>query len=124
MKFITRMFYGFLMNVLGLMLITWLFDDMYISLTVVDAQDRFKILLLAAVMLAFINTFIKPILKIIAFPVALMTLGLFYFILNAFILGLVAFMIPELHIDSFTTLIVAALILSVINNIEHKIYKH
>ena len=124
MKIIKNTIYGFVANIGGLMLITWLFDDIYISPTIVSFQDRLKVLLLAAVLLAFINTFIKPILKMLSFPFALMTLGLFYFVLNAFILGVVSFMIPEFHIDSISTLIFAAFILSVINNIEHKILKH
>jgi putative membrane protein len=124
MKLFSRILYDLLANILGLLLITWLFDDVYISPTVIELKDKLKILLLAAVLLAFINTFIKPILKIIAFPIALLTLGLFYFVLNAFILGFITWMIPEFHIDSLMTLVVAAFILSVINNIEHKIHKH
>jgi putative membrane protein len=118
------MIYSFVSNVLGLMLIFWMFDDIYVVPTVVRPGDQFKIIILAAIMLALINTFVKPILKIVSFPLMLITLGLFYFVLNAFILAFVAWIIPEIEIKSLLSLFVAAFLLSVINNIGHKLFKH
>lgn len=121
---IANMLYSFLFNTAGLLLIFWIFDDIFIVPTVIHTSDQFKIVLIAAFMLGFINTFIKPILKFVSFPLAIVTLGVFYFVLNAFILGFVSFIIPEIQIRSLTSLFVAAFILSVINNIGHKVFKH
>ncbi len=44
-----------------------------------------------AVILALINTYVKPILKALSFPITLLTMGLFAFILNAVLLLAVAY---------------------------------
>lgn len=48
--------------------------------------NGFVYALLLAVLLSALNTFVKPILKIFALPLNLMTLGLFSFIINAVII--------------------------------------
>ena len=52
-----------------------------------------------AVILAVINSYLKPILKLLSFPITLLTMGLFAFILNAALLLLVAFIAGQLKID-------------------------
>ena len=53
-------------------------------------------LLAVAVILALVNSYLKPILKILSFPITLMTIGLFAFVLNAILLLLVAFVSDRL----------------------------
>lgn len=52
-----------------------------------------------AVILALINSYLKPILKMLSFPITLLTMGLFAFILNAALLLLVAFIADMAGID-------------------------
>jgi putative membrane protein len=52
-----------------------------------------------AVILALINSYLKPILKMLSFPITLLTMGLFAFILNAALLLLVAFIADLVNID-------------------------
>ena len=47
--------------------------------------------IVVAVILALINSYLKPILKMLSFPITLLTMGLFAFVLNAALLLLVAF---------------------------------
>ncbi|NJL14801.1 MAG: phage holin family protein [Microscillaceae bacterium] len=54
--------------------------------------------LIVALLLGFFNTFIKPILKILTFPLTLMTLGFFPFIMNTVIILLIAQAIPGFRI--------------------------
>jgi putative membrane protein len=60
------------------------------------ADDLLKVqgnwwqVLIVAVILALINTYVKPILKALSFPITLLTMGLFAFILNAILLLAVA----------------------------------
>ena len=62
-------------------------------------------LLAVALILALVNSYLKPILKALSFPITLLSLGLFSFILNALLLLLVALVSDQLglgfSIDSF-----------------------
>ena len=55
--------------------------------------------LVVALILALINSYLKPILKALSFPITLLTMGLFAFILNALLLLLVAFIADMIDID-------------------------
>ena len=57
--------------------------------------------LVVALILAVINTYVKPIVKALSFPITLLTLGLFSLVLNALLLLLVAFIADKLDM-SFT----------------------
>ena len=57
--------------------------------------------LVVAVILALINTYVKPILKALSFPITLLTMGLFSFILNAVLLLVVEY-IADLVSIKFT----------------------
>jgi len=46
-----------------------------------------------------INTYVKPIVKALSFPITLLTLGLFSLVLNALLLLLVAFIADAVNID-------------------------
>lgn len=69
------------------------------------AQDLLKLqgnwwqVIVVAVILALINSYLKPILKMLSFPITLLTMGLFAFILNAALLLLVAFIADMAGID-------------------------
>ena len=52
-----------------------------------------------ALILALINSYVKPILKILSLPITLISLGLFALILNALLLLLVAFVADAVNID-------------------------
>jgi putative membrane protein len=55
--------------------------------------------IVVALILALINSYLKPILKALSFPITLLTMGLFAFILNAALLLLVAFIADLVNID-------------------------
>lgn len=55
--------------------------------------------IVVAVILALINSYLKPILKALSFPITLLTMGLFAFVLNAALLLLVAFIADLVSID-------------------------
>lgn len=58
-------------------------------------------LLLAGLLLGILNVFVKPALKIISAPLILLTLGIFIFIINLFILWLVQYLLPEFSMSGF-----------------------
>ena len=68
--------------------------DHLLSLT----DDWWK-LLAVALILALINTYIRPILRALSFPITLLSMGLFTFILNALLLLLVALVSDQFKLD-------------------------
>lgn len=79
--------------------------------------------ILAAIILGVLNTFIKPILSIITFPLTILTLGLFSFVLNALILSLASFFVPGFTISGFWPAVFGAIVLSVISTIISSVLK-
>jgi putative membrane protein len=73
--------------------------------------------ILGAVILAVVNTIVKPILFVLTLPLTIVTLGLFLIVLNAIMLRLTAWLVPGIAIDGWMTTIVAALALSLVGMI-------
>ena len=73
----------------------------------------------SAVLVAFVYGVIKALLwkllVILSFPLVMLTLGLFIFVINAFLLWLTDKLVRRLEVRSFGTLIVAAFLLSVLD---------
>lgn len=70
---------------------------------------------LAALVLGLANATVGVILKIITFPLILVTFGIFYFVVNAIVLLLVAFLVPQFSINGFLPAFIAALVLAAVN---------
>jgi putative membrane protein len=75
----------------------------------------------AAVVLAVANAVIKPIVKVLAFPVTVITLGLFSLVISALMLYLVEWVVPGVHTTGFWQTVVASLIISVVCAIGFRI---
>lgn len=73
--------------------------------------------LFGAVILAVVNTLVKPILFVLTLPLTILTLGLFLLVLNACMLKLTAWIVPGLDVDGWGTTFIAALILSAVGMI-------
>jgi len=71
--------------------------------------------ILAALLLGLVNATIGLILKILTFPLILITFGLFLFVVNAITILLVAFLVPGVSINGFWPALVAAVVLSIVN---------
>ncbi len=69
----------------------------------------------AAAILGLINTFIKPVLIILTLPLNILTLGIFTFFLNAFLLKLVAYLIRGFEVKGFMAAFLGALIISIVS---------
>jgi len=75
----------------------------------------------AAVVIGIVNTFIKPILQLIALPVSLLTFGLFAFFINVLLLWGSSKVVPGFMIASFNTAIIASIVLSLTSWFLHKL---
>jgi putative membrane protein len=72
-------------------------------------------LLAAALVLALINAFIRPILLFLTLPFTLVTLGLFIFLLNAFCLWLTSQLVKGFEVHGFWTAVFGALFISIVS---------
>lgn len=76
-------------------------------------------LLLVAAIFALVNTFIGTVIKVLAFPIYILTLGLIGLLINAFLLWLTAWLTSfwnfGLRVEDFWWGLVAAIIISLIN---------
>ena len=70
---------------------------------------------IAAIVLAFVNAVVRPILFVLTLPFTLLTLGLFLFVLNAFMLWLTAALVPGFRVRGFGTTLLASVLLSVVS---------
>ena len=74
--------------------------------------DGFKSALLAVVIMALINIFIKPLLVLITLPINLLTLGLFIFVINALLLLLLGRIAPGFEVDGFLSAFLGSVVIS------------
>jgi putative membrane protein len=72
--------------------------------------------LIAALVIGFINATLGFFLKIVTFPLTLVTLGLFWFIINALMLELAsALLTPGFQVRGFLAAFIGAIVLSLVN---------
>lgn len=72
-------------------------------------------LVVAAVLLGIVNAFVRPLAFILTLPLTVLTLGFFLLVLNAAMVGLVAWIVPGFEISGFWTAVGAALIVSLVS---------
>lgn len=68
-----------------------------------------------AVVLGIINIFIKPVVKLIALPITILTLGIFSLIINALFIVLASKIVPGFNVAGFWTAFWFSIVLSLIN---------
>ena len=73
--------------------------------------------LLACIVIALINTFIKPIVQLISLPVNFLTLGLFSFVINALLLMLAGKITPGFEVKGFLSALLGSIILAIFTGI-------
>ena len=69
--------------------------------------------LIAAIVIALVNLFIKPILIFLTLPINILTLGLFILVINALLFLFVAYLVPGIEIDGFWSAFSGALFIGI-----------
>ena len=72
-------------------------------------------LLIAALVLGLVNALVRPILTILTLPITILTLGLFYLVVNGVAFALAASLVPGFEIAGFMSAILGALLVSVVS---------
>jgi putative membrane protein len=83
----------------------------------------FKDALIFALVLGLLNVFIKPILVILTFPITIITLGLFLFVINTIIILLADKLMDGVTINGFWWALLFSLLLSAISSFAQSLFE-
>jgi len=77
--------------------------------------DSPSTLILAGLMLGVVNSIVKPIAIVLTLPMTIATLGLFLLVINAGMVGLVAWLLPGMQVAGFWSAFWTAIVVSVVS---------
>jgi putative membrane protein len=106
------LFMGWVSNVVALYVAAWLLSG-------VTYGDSWWTLLIAAAVFTVINAWVKPVVAILSIPFIVVTLGIFYFLINVLMLYATDWVVPDFEISTFWWGVLAAIIVSVVNGVLH-----
>ena len=102
-----RLLLTWLINALALLALPYLFTSIHV--------EGFGTALVAALVLALINTLIRPVLVLLTLPVTLLTLGLFIFVINGLLFWFVGSFVKGFTVEGFWTAVFGAIVYSIIS---------
>ncbi len=89
---------------LMIMLVGWLTPGLAVA--------NFLTAMLAAVVIALINAFIKPVIMMLTLPINFLTLGLFTLVINALLFMFAAYLVPGIEVSGFLSALLASVLIS------------
>jgi putative membrane protein len=101
---------GFLLHTVVVGIAVWVATQV---VTGVTASGPIPLLIMALV-LGLVNAVVKPILVVLTLPLTLVTLGLFYFVVNGLAFGLAAALVPGFHVAGLWPAILAGIVVSLV----------
>ncbi len=81
-------------------------------------------IIIVAIVLGVVNTFLRPVILFLTLPFNLVTLGLFTFVINAALVLLVDWLVPDFQVDSFLWALAFSLVLSIVNPFLHMLTRN
>lgn len=104
-------------NALALWVAVWLVDD--ITLTGTSTGRKVGTLVVVALLFGLVNILVKPVVRLLSFPLFVLTLGLFTLVVNALMLLLTSWLADKFdlsfHVEGFWTAVLGALIISIVS---------
>ena len=94
-------------NAIALAVIGWLFQDV--------SFDGFWSLVWAAALFGILNTILKPVLRLITLPLALLTLGIAWFFVSLLMLAITNWLVSGFTIHGFWTFVWATVVIWAVN---------
>lgn len=94
-------------NALALLLVAYLYSGVKV--------DGIFAALIAALVLGLVNAVIRPLLVVLTLPVTILTLGLFIFVINAFMFWFVTEIVKGFTVTGFMAALIGSLMFSVIS---------
>ena len=97
---------SFLLHWLVLAVALWVTAQLVPGVTVTGWGS----LAVGAAVLGFVNTIVRPVLTFLTLPLTILTLGLFYLVVNGAAFGLAAALVPGFGVQSFVAAMLGALV--------------
>ena len=104
-RFLTRM----LLTALAALVASYLLPGVYI--------DSIQTAFILAIVLALLNTFVRPILIILTLPITVVTLGLFLIVINILIIKWASDMVAGFRVDGWLSALLFSLMVSVVTSV-------
>lgn len=102
-----RFFVHWIVVTTSLAVAAWVIPGVHIS--------SFAALLVGGLVLGLVNALVRPVLAWLTFPLTILTLGLFYLVVNGVAFALAAALVPGFSIDGLGWAIVAAFVVSLLS---------
>ncbi|HMM47432.1 MAG TPA: phage holin family protein [Thiobacillaceae bacterium] len=101
-----RLILLWILNAVALLAVAWLLPSITLA--------GFGSALIAALGLGLVNTLVRPILAFLTLPLTVLTLGIFYLVLNGLLFWLASAVLPGFHVAGFGAALVGAILYGVI----------
>jgi putative membrane protein len=109
-----RLLLNWLLSAIALLIVSYLVPGFHI--------EGFKAALIAAVVIGLINATLGLLLKVITLPLTLLTLGVFWWVVNALMLMLASKLLaPGFMVSGFFAAFLGAIVLSLVNMVLRKV---
>ena len=107
MRFVTYLLVSWAANAIVLAIVAWTFTDVQ--------SGTHKQLLIAAAVFGILNTILKPILRLITLPFAVITLGLVWFGVSMLMLAITDWLVKGFDVEGFWTYVWATVVIWLLN---------
>jgi putative membrane protein len=96
------------LNAVALILVAWLLSGI---------QVTWGAAIIAALVIGVLNAVVGPILKILTFPITIVTLGLFLLVINAFLFWIASAVVPGFSVNGFWAVVIGSILYSIFTTI-------
>jgi putative membrane protein len=110
----THLLINWLLSALSLVIVAHVINGFQIS--------GFSAALIAALVIGFVNGTVGFFLKLVTLPLTILTLGLFWLVINALMLELASALVPGFRINGFIPAFFGAIVLSLVNMLLHALF--
>lgn len=110
-----RLLYSWIVNVAAIWIASVVIDG-------VDYSEDYWILVVTGLVFSLVNLLVKPIVKLLALPLVILTLGIVLFFINLLMLYVTDWIVPGFTIDSFMAAIWATVVITGVNWLMHGIF--
>jgi putative membrane protein len=107
MRFLAYLVLSWAANAVVLGIVAWIFTDVHSG---TNGQ-----LILAAAVFGVLNTILKPVLRLITFPLAIVTLGIAWFFVSMFMLWITSAIVSGFQVEGFWTYVWATIVIWLLN---------